>query len=322
MTARRTSRTIKTAFALCLAAFVAVALTACGTAPSSGANKTLGFVVYDVGVDPWMNVAISTVQEEAEAAGYKLSVVNGHNDIAQMSSGMDQLVTQKVDAILLAPSDQDSMTPSIKRAEAAGIPVIAFSLALSEDAPVSSFVGTDDVQVGREQAKMVAGAIGNRGNVALMTGILGSGPQIGRSEGFRAELQENFPDVKLVEEQPNNWANDKTISLTQDWLAKYPAGQINAVVAQGPELAAGARLAKSMGRSEIVFVGNDYPEEMRESILAGDTYGTINGDPKEMAREAVAAMLTLLDGGTVQPKIFVPIPPVTSANVADSPAAY
>ncbi len=69
-----------------------------------------------------------------------------------------------------------------------------------------------------------------------MTGILGSGPQIGRSEGFRAELQENFPDVKLVEEQPNNWANDKTISLTQDWLAKYPAGQINAVVAQGPEL--------------------------------------------------------------------------------------
>lgn len=166
MTVRRTSRTIQTAFALCLAAFVAVALTACGTAPSSGANKTLGFVVYDVGVDPWMNVAISTVQEEAEAAGYKLSVVNGHNDIAQMSSGMDQLVTQKVDAILLAPSDQDSMTPSIKRAEAAGIPVIAFSLALSEDAPVSSFVGTDDVQVGREQAKMVAGAIGNRGNVA------------------------------------------------------------------------------------------------------------------------------------------------------------
>ena len=316
------TRSLKAATALCTGLVMTVGLTACGSADTADSDKTLGFVVFDVSVDPWFNVAISTVQEQAEAAGYSISVVNGHNDIAQMSSGMDQLITQKVDGILVAPSDRDSMTPSVKRAEAAGIPVISFSLQMSEDAPVSSFVGTDDVQVGREQAQMVAEAIGDTGSVALMTGILGSGPQIGRSEGFRSELEENFPGIRLIEEQPNNWQNDKTISLTQDWLAKYPVGQIDAIVAQGPELAAGARLAKSMGRGDVVFVANDYPQELRESIVAGDVYGTINGDPKEMAKAAVEGLITLADGGTVQNEILVPIPPVTAANVQDSPAAY
>lgn len=318
---RTLSGKMRVFIALLLGCALVSMITACGSSDSTDSKK-LGFVVVDVGVDPWVGTAITALKNEASEAGYELTVVNGRSDVAQMISGMDQLITQKVDGILLAPADQDSMTPSVKRAEAAGIPVVAFSLAMSPEAPVSSFVGTDDIQVGREQAQMVAESIGGRGNVALMTGILGSGPQIGRSKGFSDEIQKNFPNIKLVEQQANNWANDKTISLTQDWLAKYPAGQLNAIVAQGPEVIAGARLAKSMGRDEITFVGNDYPKEMRDSIIAGETYGTVNGDPKEMAKEAVTTLVTLADGGTVKKEIYVPIPVITAANVADAPAAY
>ena len=79
---------------------------------------------------------------------------------------MDQLITQKVDAILLAPSDPDSMVPSVKRADAAGIPVVAFSMAISDEAPLASFVGADDVNIGREQGEMLAQALKGKGNVA------------------------------------------------------------------------------------------------------------------------------------------------------------
>lgn len=301
-----------------LLAFVA---TACGSAPTESGAKTIGFVVYDVGVDPWFNVAIKTVEEQAKAAGLEVKVVNGHNDIGQMTSGIDQLITQKVGAILLAPSDPDSMVPAVKRADAAGIPVVAFSMAISDEAPVTSFVGADDVNIGREQGKMLAEALGGTGNVALMTGILGSGPQLGRTKGIHEELA-NHPGIKIVEEQPNNWQNDKTISLTQDWLSKYPAGQINGIVAQGPELAAGARLAFSDGRDDIAFIGCDFPADVQKAIQSGEMYGTINQSPALMAEKAIATINSILAGDSVEKEVLIDTPPVTKANVADQTSAY
>jgi len=309
-------RAILAVVSLAALAFVA---TACGSAPST--SKTIGFVVYDIGVDPWMNVAIQTVEDNAKEAGYEVKVINGHNDIGQMSSGMDQLITQKVSAILLAPSDQDSMTPSVKRAQAADIPVVTFSLAMSDDAPVTSFVGANDENIGREQGRMLAEALGGKGNVALMTGILGSGPQLGRTKGIHEELA-NYPGIRIVEEQPNNWANDKTISLTQDWLSKYPEGQLNAIVAQGPEIAAGARLAQSMGRNNITFIGCDYPADVEQAIKAGLMFGTINQSPKLMSEKAVETLVSVIDGNTVEKEILIETPPVTKANVTTIPAAY
>lgn len=315
--------TIRATLVILSAILLAFVASACGSAPSNSGSgsKTIGFVVYDVGVDPWFNVAIKTVEEQAEAAGLEVKVVNGHNDIGQMSSGMDQLITQKVGAILLAPSDPDSMVPSVKRADAAGIPVVAFSMAISDEAPLTSFVGADDVNIGREQGKMLAEALGGKGNVALMTGILGSGPQIGRTQGIHEELA-NHPDIKIVEEQPNNWANDKTISLTQDWLSKYPAGQLNGIVAQGPEIAAGARLAHSGGRDDIAFIGCDYPADVQKAIESGEMYGTINQSPALMAEKAIDTINRILGGESVEKEILIDTPPVTKANVAESTPAY
>lgn len=322
MTKPTHSLQLRAAVLLLSAMLLALVATACGSAStSSDESKAIGFVVFDVGVDPWMNVAIQTIQDEADAAGIEVKVINGHNDIGQMNSGMDQLITEKVGAILLAPSDQDSMIPAVKRAEAANIPVVTFSLAMSDAAPVTAYVGSDEVSIGREQGKMVAEALGGKGNVALMTGLLGSSPQIGRTQGLKEELA-NHPDIRLIEEQPNNWANDKTISLIQDWLSKYPAGQLNAVVAQGPEIAAAARLAQSKGRNDIAFIGCDYPADVQKAIESGLMFGTINQSPALMAQKAIATVKTLLDGGTVDERTLIDTPIVTKANVAEIPAAY
>ena len=301
------------------AAAVAFTGVACGS--SSESQKSIGFVVYDVGVDPWMNVAIQTLEEKGKAADFDVKVVNGHNDVGQMSSGMDQLITQRVGAIIVAPSDKDSMIPSVKKAKAANIPVVGFSLAMSDEAPLTSFVGSNDVEIGREQGQMVAEAIGGKGTVALMTGILGSSPQLGRTQGIHEELAKH-PEIRIVEEQANNWANDKTVSLTQDWLSKYPAGQLNAIVAQGPEIAAGAKLAASKGRTEIAFIGCDYPAEVQQAIESGTMYGTINQSPALMAERAIETVQAITKGDTVEKEVLIETPVVTKANVSTMPAAY
>ena len=321
------TRKLRTLLIAVFALFATVALAACGggsdgKAGDEGADKKLGFLVYDVGVDPWMNVAIKTVEKEGADAGFDVTVSNGHNDVGQMASAIDSFITQEVDAILVAPSDKDSLVPAVVKADAAGIPVFTFSLAMSEKAPITSFIGADDVNIGSVQGDMVLKALnGKGGKVALMTGILGSGPQLGRTEGVH-KILEAEPGIEIVEEQANNWAHDKTVSLTQDWLSKYPKGELAAVVAQGPELVAGAQLAHSKGRDEIVFIGCDYPKDARKAIEDGVLYGTLNQSPAVMAEEAIKAMKTVVDGGTVDEEILIETPAVTESNVADIEAAY
>ncbi len=108
---------------------------------------------------------------------------------------------------------------------------------------LTSFIGADEVGMGRTAAQEALKAIGGKGNVALMTGILGTSAQIGRSKG-QHEVFDQGNGVKVVEEQPNDWAHDKTVALIQDWLSKYPKGQLNAVLAHGPEIVAAAEYVR------------------------------------------------------------------------------
>lgn len=316
----RTKASLLAVLILLVAALVAGCSADGGSATASGGKK-IGFLVYDIGVDPWMNVAVDTIEKQGKAAGFDVTVSNGHNDVGQMSGIMDQYITQDMDAILIAAPDKDSLVPAVVKADAKGIPVFTFSLNLSDDAPVTSFVGADDVNIGKVQGQLLGEALGGKGTVALMTGILGTGPQIGRTEGIHEALKA-FPDIKVLEEQANNWQNDKTISLTQDWLSKYPKGELDAIVAQGPELAAGAKLAHSKGREEIKFIACDYPEDARKAIQEGALYATLNQSPALMAEEAIKAMKTVVDGGEVDDAILIETPTVTADNVESSPAAY
>ena len=175
--------------------------------------------------------------------------------------------------------------------------------------------------MGKAQAELVVKALNGKGNVALMTGILGTSPQIGRSEGQHAVFDAT-PGIKVVEEQANDWQHDKTVALIQGWLSKYPKGELNAVVAHGPELVAAAEYAKSQGREEVLFVALDYPADARRAIQEGTLYATINQSPATMAEVALKTIQDLLAGKTVEKAIQIDTPVITKENVEQVPAAY
>ena len=285
------------------------------------AAPKLGVLIYNVGQDPWLSVAADTLENKGTEMGFDVTFIDGRNDLAAMNAAVDQFVLQGMDAIIVQPADPDSLVGSVVRAREAGIPVISFSHKISADANANAYVGADEVSMGRTQAEMVVKALEGKGNVAIMTGILGTSPQIGRLQGER-EVFDAAPGIKVVEEQANDWAHDKTLSLIQNWLTKYPKGELNAVVAHGPELVAAAEYAHSQGRDEIVFVGLDYPNDARQAIIDGTLYGTLNQSPATMAEVALKTMKSILDGETVEPVVMIDTPVVTKENVESMPPAY
>jgi len=296
------------------------------TQPATTPTKQLviGSMIWDTSV-PFYSNYIKGQQDMANQLGVTLKLVNGNNDIGTEVSMVQQLVSQGVDAIIVTPSDAQGIVPAIKQANAAGIPVFAANNRADDtQCDIVTFIGADDVEFGTQQAKLLAQALPNGGNVAYMMGQLGTSAQLLRKQGFDAEIA-NYPNIKIVESQSANWDAAQALSLTQVWLGKYPKGTLDAIVAQGPEAANAAKYASDNGRSDIKFIVGDYPIEVKQGIEAGYIYGTIDQDPGPQGQQSVQAAVNWLTGNqdkVTQPNMYLPLPIVTKDNEAQYPAAW
>jgi len=238
---------------------------------------------------------------------------------------VQQLIAQKVDAIIITPSDATGITPVVKQANAAGIPVFAANnRADDKAAQLVTFIGADDVEFGTQQANLLLQALPNGGKVAYMMGELGTSAQLLRKQGFDAVLA-SHPEIKIVESQTAHWDAAQALSLTQVWLGKYPAGQLDAIVDQGPEGANAAKYVYDSGRTDIKFIVGDYPIEVKQGITNGTIYGTVDQDPRPQGERSIEAAVQWVTGQkdkVKQPNEYLPLPIVTKANVDQYPAAW
>jgi ABC-type sugar transport system substrate-binding protein len=65
------------------------------------------------------------VREECQKLGYELIAPNANNDMATQANQMEDLITKKVDLIIICPINAEAIVPVVKKANAAKIPVVA-----------------------------------------------------------------------------------------------------------------------------------------------------------------------------------------------------
>jgi ABC-type sugar transport system substrate-binding protein len=155
-------------------------------------------------------------------------------------------------------------------------------------------------------------------------GALGVSAQTLRRDGLMDVLQ-GVDNITIVEEQSANWDNAQALALTQDWLSKYPAGELHAILDQGPEGATAAQYAHENGREEIKFLMGDYPADVKTAIEAGYVFGTVNQDPYPQGTTAVDMACLVLTGRAEEvptPNVYLPLPIVTAENVDEYPPAW
>ena len=296
-----------------------------GTGDQLKANKnyTIGSMIWNTSV-PFYSNFIKGQQDTAKALGVTLDLQNGNGDLATQVAVIQQFITKKVDLIIVTPSDAQGIVPVIKQANQAGIPVIAANNRVGEGATLVTFVGADDKEFGKTQGQLLVKAIGKKGNVALILGALGTSAQLLREQGM-TEYLKDYPDIKIVAKQTADWDNAKALAVAQDLLNKYPKGQLDAIIDQGPEGANAAKYASDNGRTDIKFLMGDYPADVRSGIQAGYIYGTVDQDPQPQGVESVKMAVTYLNGQKDKvptPNYYLPLPIVTKDNVEQYPAAW
>jgi ribose transport system substrate-binding protein len=178
----------------------------------------------------WCTLAAPAVQDGAQAAkkradelGIELISLDAQLDAQKQSDQALNLIAQKVDAIILNPVDAKSLVPAAKKIAEAKIPLIVEGMRLDESGQqyMTSFVGGDELAVGRFAGNAMVQALGPKGGkVVIVEGALGSDPQIYRTKGFEEEIGK-VKSIAIIDKQSSSWDRAKAMAVMEDFLIKY-----------------------------------------------------------------------------------------------------
>ncbi len=302
-----------------------IALMATAGLGRAQSGKRIGFMIWNTSV-PFYSNLIKMANETAQKNGISLDIQSGNGDLATQISIVQQFLAQQVDMIMIAPSDPKGIVPVIRQANAAGIPVMAVNTKadVSTGAEVLTYVGVDDFAFGQRQGEIVVKAVGENARIAYILGKLGTSAQLDREAGLLDTLKK-YPGIEIVEKQAADWDNSKALAITQDYLSKYPQGAIAAIVDQGPEGVNGANFAIQSGRTDVKFILGDYPADVRNAIVKGTVYGTVNQDPAPQGTTAIEDAVLFFAGKGDQiptPNHYLDLPMITKENVEQFKAAW
>jgi ribose transport system substrate-binding protein len=296
------------------------------TSDTPPANKKIGVSVAYLKVPFYANFKTG-LEDGAKQFGFTYDLVDGNSgDVAAELANLQNFVAQKRDLIILTPSGE-GIIPGIKQVNDAGIPLIEANNKAGfgrKEVNVLTYVGADDVEFGRLQGKLVDQAFGGKkAKIAYVMGFAGSPAQVLRAKGwdeFRAKNSQ-YEEVARV---TDDFDGAKALAVVQDLLSRFPKGQLDAIVMQGPEASAAVDFAIRNGRDEIKFIVGDYPADVRQLIYDGKIFGTVDQDPYPQAYNAMRMAWLHFNGkdADIPKPFFLPLPLVTKENAEKTPAAW
>ena len=292
-----------------------------GSGSSSGKHYTVGFS-NPTAAQP----ILQTFQKALTAAGARLNItvksLDAQLDPNKQVSDVDQFVTQHVNAIIVFPLSQDSLTPALNRAKQAGIKVLGFNAILDPNtadiAPYdANFDQGEDIQGAQLLAEHVGQKLNGKGNV-LGVGIGVPVPSLHYMvNNYKQNLASKYAGINWLATASNptdDIAGGQKI--VADALTKYK-GDIQAVMAYNDDSAIGASVAfKTAGVKNPIIVGQNGDPQGVEAIKDGRMSAMVDIVPWREALVGITMVKKMLDGQTVPKWIATPVELYTKDNIS------
>ncbi len=309
----------KTALIVLLSVSAAVALFAACNRPNSGAKKKV-IAVIPKGVS---NFFWQSVKAGAETAGKEMGVEiywkgpTIESDVSSQINVVEDAITSRVDAIMIAPSHRDSLVAVVERAQREGIPVTIFDSGIGTEQYVS-YVATDNVLGGVMAAERLAEQLGGKGKVAVLGLKAGSVSTDERERGFQDTIKQKFPDIKIVAFQYGEASRTISIDRATDILTANP--DLNGFFASNEPSTVGASQAiKQKGSAgKIILAGFDSSPNLIEDLQSGVVDSLVIQNPYRMGYDGVKTLVDKLNGKTPERRIDTGVKLVTKENLASA----
>ena len=277
-----------------------------GTNSGAGGKHKLAFVTNNAS-DFWTIARKGTEKAAKEVPGIDVEFrITSDGTAAEQQRVVDDLLAKGINGIAISPVDPANQSPMLNRAASQALVVTQDS-----DAPTSNrtcYIGTDNVEAGRQAGRLVKEAIPQGGKIMVFVGVLDAQNARERFQGLKEALAGS--NVQIVDVRTDNTDRVRAKSNAADTLVNVPdiAGLVGLWSYNGPAILSAVKEANKVDKVKIVAF--DEEDETLGGIRDGAIYATVVQQPFEFGYQSMALMAKILNGDKsgIPPskQIFVP----------------
>ena len=233
--------------------------------------------------------------QRASELGAEVLVQAANGNDALQNSQAENLLTQGVDVLLVAPHNGKSAAVIVEAAHRAHVPVIAYDR-LINDADVDLYVSFDNERVGQMQAEYLV-ARRPKGNYVL----IGGAPTDNNAHLYhRGQTKVLEPyvgrgEISIVSDQwARDWLASEALKIMENALTRA-GNRVDAVVAANDGVAGGAiqALAEQRLAGTVLVSGQDAELSACQRIAAGTQSMTVYKPIRKLAWQAAEIAVKL-----------------------------
>ncbi len=229
--------------------------------------------------------------------------------VGQQKALVGEALATAPDAVVFVPVDDRQMVPDLARFAHAGIPVVTCINRMEGE--VVSFVGSDDVAVGRTAATALLDALGADARIVAVEGTPAAPTSRDRTLGLHKVLSER-PGVRLLASATGYFQQAPARQEMMQLLGEHP--EIDGVWTANDVMAFGVLEAlAATGRGAKVVGVNGLPEAI-DHIERGALQASVDFSAFNIAGIAAHAALRHLRGESVPASIVVPAALIDRTN--------
>ncbi|WP_421577337.1 D-ribose ABC transporter substrate-binding protein [Shinella sp. M31] len=280
-----TRRLITVGFAAVMAAGVAM--------PSFAAD--LIAIITPSHDNPFFKAEAVGAEAKAKELGYDTLVLVHDDDANKQSQLIDTAIGRGAKAIILDNAGSEASIAAVQKAKDAGIPSFLIDREINATGVAVSQIVSNNYQGAQLGAEEFVKLMGEKGNYVELLGREADLNAGIRSKGYH-DVMDEYPDMKMVAQQSANWSQTEGYSKMETILQANP--DIQGVIAGNDTMAMGAIAAlQAAGRKDVIVVGFDGSNDVRDSIKAGGIKATVMQPAYAQAQLAVTQADTYIKTG-------------------------
>ncbi len=197
--------------------------TTAATAAATGKKFTIGisnpFISSEYRTQMIQELIDTNKEYMGKGVTNDLVIESADTDVAGQIQQLQNLISKKVDAILVNPGDVNGLNATLQDAISKGIIVISVDQELAT--PNVYNVGIDQKEWAKTSAKWLADKLGGKGNIVEIEGFPGHPANAARMSGV-AEVLAQYPGIKVLGKDSGKWDEATGQQVMSNFLASFP----------------------------------------------------------------------------------------------------
>ncbi|AOJ62293.1 rhizopine-binding protein [Burkholderia ubonensis] len=270
--------------------------------------------------DTFLTILRNSIADAATKDGATVQIEDGGNDVGKQLSQVQNMIAQKVDAIIVNTVDTDATPKITKMVTAAKIPLVYVNrkpVDFDKLPAGVAVVASDEKQSGTLQARQVCKLLGGKGDILVLMGELSNESARARTKDIEDVIAtKECAGMKIVDKREGKWSRTQGQDITMNWLSS--GMKFDAIVSNNDEMAIGAINALKAARKltpKTVVAGIDATPDGLAAMKSGELKVSVYQNAAGQGAQAVATALKLAKKQNVERYVNVPFELVTPENM-------